>query len=974
MTWPRKKPVASAAIAVLLILGAGLAGWHGRFRARDHSFSIHAVQSRIQQRQYAEARATLLAHLSHDASDDSAWLMLGGLEGLEGRDEEALAAFGHVEKPGPARAQARALQGELYLKQHDAPRAEHALRAAMDDDPKSIPPRLRLVYLLQLEQRTEEARRLLWELYDATHDARHLITLVGMTLAGEDSRDPKPEIERFLAQTPNDPWMRRARGLVLAREGRFADAQSDLEAASRTVDDDPAGRITLAECHLAARALDESEQALGAEPPITQPRLRERWWLLVGRIDEARGEIDNAIEAWGHATGPESHEREALYALGQALVRRGEPAQAQPLLARAEEERARGVALIRELDRCLRDARDPATLERVANLCEASGLHGEARAWFGELIRVDATHPRPQRALAAGPQAETEPVLPRLREKAVIASAPAKATAAPVSRNPLQFDDIASSAGLDVQYNPGATSNLYLPDTMGGGIALLDYNGDGHPDIYLVNGCALPVNPAHPAAPNRLFRNNGDRTFTDVTQRAGLGGRGYGMGCAVGDYDDDGRPDLFLTGLGATVLYHNRGDGTFEDVTTRAGVSSNRWTTAAGFADLDQDGDLDLVVVAYVDADPKNVPDCRDPLGKPMHCPPGHFPAQPDHLFRNNGDGTFTDVARDAGLDVPAGLGLGLALVDLDDDGKTDIFVANDAAPNFFFRNRGRLQFEELGVPSGLAYDGTGRATASMGVIADDMDGDGRIDIFHTNFLNEPNTLHHNLGGGLFADRTREAGLDAPSRPVTGFGTILLDADNDGLPDLFVANGHVDDRPWAGHPMAQPPHLYRGIASGTYQLERPRNATSYFASSCVGRGAAAGDLDGDGRVDLVVVHRDRPLALLRNTTTSGHWLGVRLVGQKPRDAFGARVTIRCSGRTATRWLASGTGYLTASEPVVHFGLGEARAVDQVEVRWPSGRSETWLNPAVDRVITLREGTGPSSVPRPASRSGRVGAR
>src|SRR5262249_22768783 len=293
---------------------------------------------------------------------------------------------------------------------------------------------------------------------------------------------------------------------------------------------------------------------------------------------------------------------------------------------------------------------------------------------------------------------------------AALASRPARP--APPARTGLagpRFEDVASRCGIDFRYDSGATGDRFIGDTMGGGVALFDADNDGWLDIYLVNGCALPVDPDHPPAPNKLYRNNGDGTFEDVTVRAGVGGRGYGMGCAVGDYDGDGDEDLFVTGLGSTVLYRNKGDGTFEDVTARAGVGSTRWTTAAAFADLDGDGDLDLVVVAYVNADPRGVVHCKDPLGHPIHCPPGQYPPQPDHLFRNNGDGTFTDVAREAGLDPGEGPGLGLAVADLDGDGRLDLFVANDATPNFLHRNLGGLRFEEVGTAAGVAFDGTGR-------------------------------------------------------------------------------------------------------------------------------------------------------------------------------------------------------------------------------------------------------------------------
>ncbi len=968
-------------IAATLGLAAALGATLGPIRGPSTEARWRAIQDAITLRRWGEAERLLRRWVESRPGDGRAWLGLGSSLGFLGREDEAREAFRRVGEDDPSWARARLLLGEMALKHRECTEALGLFREAARSDLRSVSARQRLIYLLLVERRTEEARAVLQELYGLTREPRHLVTMTGLAmedgpqqvrdLSGEADR-LREELERFLARTPDDPWLKRARGLLRHAEGRPGEALADLESAADSMEGDPAGRLALAECRLSLGDLDGAEGALG--PPPSRADLLGRWWFLRGRVGHERGRLEEAVDCWEKSTSADPRGVVTHYRLGQALARLGRIEEAGRHLKEAEAIRLRTdrmkLAIHDQLGGGGSLVGGAGACQDLGRLCLESGLPVEGRAWLEEAVRIDPTRVEAQAALErAGripPPAPSPP--PVVRGVASRSATPAARAEPSTAGAGPRFEDEAARRGLAFAYDPGPPGDLFIGNTMGGGVGLLDFDDDGWLDVYFVNGCRLPVDRGRPPAPNRLFRNRGDGTFDDVTARAGVGGVGYGMGCAVGDFDNDGLDDLVVTGLGSLVLYRNRGDGTFDDVTARSGLASSRWCTAAGFGDLDGDGDPDLVVVTYVEADPGRSPECRDSSGRPIHCPPGKFPAQFDHLFRNNGDGTFTDVSREAGLEVPDGRGLGLAIADLDGDGRLDLFVANDAVPDFLFLNRGGLRFEEVGAASGVAYDGNGNATASMGVVADDLDGDGRIDLFHTNFRNEGNTLLRNLGPGLFADASARAGLDAPSRPVTGFGAAALDADNDGRLDLFVANGHVDDQPWIRVHMAQPPHWYSGRPGGRFEAAGPGAAGGYFARTVVGRGVAAGDLDNDGRVDLVVVHRDAPAALLRNASRGGHWLGLRLRGAASgRTPVGARVTCRAGGREVARWVTGGTGYLSAHDPRLWFGLGDATSIDELEVRWPSGTAQRFSGLGVDRILELREGGDPVPSSRPPPR-------
>jgi tetratricopeptide (TPR) repeat protein len=916
----------------------------------------------------------LVAHPQHGEG----LVQLARVRLMQDRRSEAIKLLEEVSASSLAWPVAQMTLGEALITDRRAAAAEAVLRKLAARDVRGLPPRQRLIYLLSLQQRTAEARDVLWQIAGIQDDPRVLVDLVlELLLDQQDVRGFGPELEEFVNRTPTDPFLRRAWGLALLYQGKADEASGHLEAASRLFGNDPIGRFALAECQILSGRRPDVRNVLGPTPQDSAGAAA--WWIYRGRLEEALGQPKASAEAFRQATQHQPSSREAHFRLGQVLERLGRIDEAREQLAQASALADQLQAVRREHERVRKTGlpRDAALYQKLGELCLGAGQIAEARAWFEWALRVDPDRSGARDRLTdLSRKPDSEPVA---LARPILASATPAASFEPgepahSSRSasdafenggsrtrtkpahPFQFVDRSQRAGIHYQYDSGASDRLFIADTMGGGVGLLDYDRDGWLDIYFVNGCSIPWDGHNPPRPNRLFRNNRDGTFRDVTAQAGVGGKGYGMGCTVGDFDNDGRDDLFVTGLNESLLYRNRGDGTFEDVTRRAGVGSDRWTTAAGFADLDGDGDLDLVVITYVEIALNDKLLCRDYAGQPIHCTPGRYPAQPDLLYRNNGDGTFTEVSQQSGFAAEGGRGLGLALADLDEDGRLDIFVANDATPNFLFRNRGGLQFEEIGSGAGIATNGSGRATASMGVVADDLDGDGRIDLFFTNLVNESNTFFQNLGHGLFHDATLGAGLDAPSRPKTGFGDAALDVDNDGVLDLFVANGHVDDRPWANSRMALSPLLFRGRGQGRFVVIGPESSSSYLARGVVGRGVACGDLDNDGRLDLVVVHRDAPAVVLSNQTTSGHWLGLCLRGSSSgKTPVGARVACKAGQRESVRWLTSGTGYLSAHDPRLWFGLGEQDRVDRLEVRWPSGRVQSWKDLAADRVIEVEEG-------------------
>ncbi|HSA94031.1 MAG TPA: CRTAC1 family protein [Terriglobales bacterium] len=539
---------------------------------------------------------------------------------------------------------------------------------------------------------------------------------------------------------------------------------------------------------------------------------------------------------------------------------------------------------------------------------------------------------------------------------------------------PVQFTDVALRAGLGFRHHSGASPEKYVLETMGSGAAFLDYDNDGWLDIYLVNGGSVPGYPASSPIRNALYRNRGDGTFEDVTAAAGVAGNGhYGMGSTAADYDGDGYTDLFVTAFGRNVLYHNRGNRTFEDVTDRAGVAGGQWSTSATFLDYDRDGDLDLFVARYVDFDFSRNRICGDPVRRIRgYCHPDVYDGLTNLLYRNNGDGTFTDVSEASGIAAEVGKGLGVVAADFDQDGWIDLYVANDSMRSFLFRNRGNGTFEEIGVRAGVAFDDGGRPQAGMGTAAGDYDDDGRLDLVKTNLDREYNNLYRNLGG-TFADISYAAGFGPPSIPLVGWGTDLFDYDNDSDLDVLVVNGHVIDnvklmRPESRYP--QPKLLFENQGSRLREVAAAHGHSLQVPR--VSRGAAFGDYDNDGDVDVLVLNLGGSPELLRNDGGNrASWLTLSLEGvRSPRDPIGACVRATVAGRTQFRCLNGGGSYLSSSDHRIHLGMGDAVRAERVEIRWPSGTVDVLQNLAARKRYHVREGQG--IVQPPANPSGQRG--
>ena len=534
-------------------------------------------------------------------------------------------------------------------------------------------------------------------------------------------------------------------------------------------------------------------------------------------------------------------------------------------------------------------------------------------------------------------------------------------SAAALGDDPIVLRDVTKQTGIDFHHTDGSSGRRYIVEEMASGLATFDYDNDGLTDIYFLNGRPLPGANADTSAKNHLYRNLGGFRFEDVTERAGVGDAGYGLGVCVGDYDNDGYPDIYVSNFGPNVLYHNNGNGTFTDVTSRAGVGrGHKFGAGVSFLDIDGDGNLDLFVANYI----KFTFDMNVPMtvgGVPAYHGPRDYPFDTNDLFRNNGDGTFTDVSRESGIAAHPGSGMGIVCADYDNDGNTDVFVANDVYRNFLFHSDGAGRFAEVGLVSGAAYNAYGEESGNMGADAGDYDNDGWLDLFATTFQRESPILFRNLGGGMFEDVTLRSGAGQGAVGNVKWGCGLVDFDNDGYKDILLGMGNVDDNielrddttTYEARPV-----LLRNLGNGRFANVSASSGDG-MQVKMVARGIAFDDLDNDGRVDVVILSSRRAPVILRNESATGnHWLQVRLRGVKTnRDGVGARVKLTAGDLTQIDEVHSGRGYQSHFGSRLHFGLGKRTGADRVEVRWIGGGVDVLENLGADRLVTITEGSG-----------------
>lgn len=949
-------------------------GWSNWSESRNRA-ELELAQRDLLAGRYASARKTLTSIQTRAPGwgRGEVEYHLGLSEFQRGRPDLALAVWERVPESSAKFGLALSFQANAAIDRGNWSRAEELLVKALErSGAHDARARWDLVRLLRLQGRFDEARLLAQVGFANSQDpVDWLHKLYKLDVDPYPIDGVRRVVENAARSSPSDDRVRLAQAHLAIRQGDPTEAEHLLSQCLRLRPDNQAAWRLMLECSQLGTKLQTAREALGHVHP---------WPGLAGDLECLKWRAWMAGQAGDLAVEEESLRQLISLdpGLNSARDRLAELAARADRLDEARQLRSQRDLLERtriDYENLMLVPDANARAEEIAALAARLGRSFDAEAWRS-LAGSNRAPGGQKTANTPGDSLPNESLADRVGlellarwKRSVGSPAPQLDLVIP------DFHDDAEPAGLRFVHDNGARDDapLTLPVTGSGGVALLDVNGDGLLDVYAVQAGPFPPAPSSSSSPSepqegdRLFLNEGDGRFVEATKRAGLAGaRGYGHGIAVGDYNNDGHPDLFITRWRAYALYRNNGDSTFSDVTNTMGLGGDRdWPTSAAFADLDNDGDLDLYVCHYLVWETGKSYPCVDPRSPyKYHCNPLDFPARPDRVFRNDGD-RFLEVSEAAGIIDTNGRGLGVVAADLDDDDRVEIFVANDMSANLLFKNLGGFHFEETGLLAGVAGNASGGFQAGMGVACGDLNGDGLFDLAVTNFHNESTTFFQNLGQGLlFADRTNAIGLAAPSRDLLGFGLAFLDANNDGVLDLMSVNGHVSDgRPQFPWKMSTQLLLGSSSQPGFTTLKDVSSlAGAPLRKLVLGRGLAIGDLDNDGKLDAVALAQNEPLAWLHNRSPQlGHFLTLELMGRESnRDAVGARVVVEQQGR---RWFGQrcgGGSYQSSSDPRLHFGLAAGTADCDVEVRWPSGRRDRWTGLKVDGAYRLVEGSAAPS--------------
>lgn len=982
-----RRSVVRTALLVLVLVGLVVGGLRSWWLSRPNVDELlESAEAAMRWKEFRDAQrlATSAARRAPERAD--AWWLAGQAAGQRGAFEDAVRLYDRNPdngSPVSRVADSRAAAAELLLyRLHRAEDAERQFRAALIIDSDHVSAGRGLSVLLAISGRRREAVR--WirrriEAGDVTVDELNMLD------AGGGTRYETDLMTACRKRVPEDPVALMGVAAESLRTHRFDQA---VELSSLVM---AQHRFPVVAGAVMGRGLLETDRfqdlltwqrglSDGAE---TDPEV----WMIRGEYQQRFGAATSAARCFWEVLRIDPDHRAANYRLAELLQGLKGTQAAEPFRVRTRQLQELKAINDRAADRGATVS--PTIVRSKVELLRRMGRLWEAWGW----TRVIARQANPptwatdlQRELAEEVPRDPPRMVQPARNPAngvdLAEWSTGKWPAGSLAGNGRTQDDQdgwprfrndASAAGVEMKYVNGGDPDRpgqQMFEFTGGGVAVLDFDRDGWPDLYFTQGSAWPVDLASTVHTDRLFRNLGDGRFEDVTEEAGLSATGFGQGVTVGDFDGDGWPDLHVGNIGENRLYHNNGDGTFVDTTGASGVTGDRWTTSSAIADIDGDGVADLYVVNYLSGSDVFTRMCRNFSGRSRMCQPFQFPAAADRLYLGQGDGTFADVTGSAGVDGVGGKGLGLVVAGFDgDSGRLGVFVANDTRANFLYRHgsdsrAGAMSLHENGLVSGAGLNGNGRAEGSMGVAAGDADGDGRLDLFVTNFLDETNTFYGGLGQGRFNDTTQQAGLAASSHNTLGFGTQFLDADLDGDLDLVVTNGHVDDYTRAGRPYRMAPQYYRNRGDGRFDLGMAEDLGPHFAERYLGRGLARLDWNRDGRPDVVITAVDVPAVLLTNSTeASGHWLVLRLVGtMTQRDAIGAQVVVTVDGKTRVHQLTAGDGYHASNDRRLLLGLGRNERVEELEVRWPRGRLQKFSDVAGDRELVVVEGRGLFSLP------------